>query len=121
MNLSGAIYTANEMRPNTLSERIKREWIEELDRLIWREVICTHEGDVGEMPTYTNADDGKELLAPDPYASLYPQYIVMKIDEAMGEYMKYNNSRAIFGEAYNNFTWWYNREHMPLGVKKVTF
>lgn len=119
MTLSKAILNADETRRNEIKEETKREWIEELDRLIWREVICTHEGEHGEMPTYTFASDEDELLAHDPYSVIYPRYIVMKIDEGTQELGKFNNSSAAFNRSYEEFTAWYNRTHMPLQEAKI--
>ena len=62
-----------------------------------------------------------ELLVPEPFDEIYPLWLEARIDYANGEYDKYNNSILMYNAAYDAYANYYNRNNMPLGVKKNCF
>ena len=63
---------------------------------------------------YDDNDEGDtELLVPTPYDSLYTYYLHMQIDKANND-QRYDNSAMSFSNAYNSFSAYYNRTHLPL-------
>ena len=90
-----------------------------MDGIIKKEIIDTHEG--GEGVTFNGYNESSDLtvdmLVPAPYDDIYIRWLEAQMDYANGEYNKYNNSVAIYNEAYTNFARYYNRTHMPKGTK----
>lgn len=119
MTLLEAINRIDVLKPNSYSQGEKIQWLSNLDGIIKREIIDTHEG--GEGIVYNGYTEGTNLttalLVPAPYDDVYLRYLEMQIDYANGEYGKYNNSMSMYDTAYSNFQRYYNRTHMPIGKK----
>lgn len=117
MTIQEAIETSDSLRPSRFDGIEKVKWLSALDRRIKSEIIDTHEENEEISGTFiydesTNLQE--KLLVPDPYSELYIHYIISQIDFYNGEYARYNNSAGMFNQQYNEFSRWYNREHMPL-------
>lgn len=64
-----------------------------------------------ERRRYKWEEDGNaELIAPDPYSSLYISYLKARIDYAMEEYESYANNQAQFESDFEEFKAWAVRE-----------
>lgn len=115
MTVREAIALADRLKPNRFSDADKLKWLSELDGMIARELMDTHEGSplTGAFSGYTEERDDVELLAPFPYDALYRWYLESQIDLGNMEIAKYNNSKALFNSAYLTYTDHYNRTHMP--------
>ena len=117
MNINEALALADQMKPNMMSRQTKIGFLQELDQKIYIEILLTHEHTEEQevMPEYdTDTDEGTELLVPDPYSSLYPFWIMSRIDLLNQEIDKMNNDRALFENAYNEMHDWWNRTYMPV-------
>lgn len=116
MTIMEAISRIDILKPNSYTEKEKVLWLSTLDGIIKSEIIDTHEGyeDItfdgytGDTPTET------VLLVPPPYDDIYLKWLEMQMDYTNAEYGKYNNSMAVYNEAYQAYARWYNRNHMPL-------
>jgi hypothetical protein len=115
MTILEAINRTDRIKPNTYSNSGKVRWLSNLDGVVKREIIDTHEG--GEDVRFEGYNDetllATELLIPAPYDEVYIRYLEMQIDYANGEYGKYNNSTIAYNTAFSAFERYYNREHMP--------
>lgn len=114
MTVIEAIELVDRLKPNKFSEEDKVKWLSDIDGLIVRELVDTHEDSPlqGEFGGYTSADN-TQLIAPYPYDNLYRWYLESQIDLGNMEIAKYNNSRTLFNNAYLTYTDHYNRTHMP--------
>lgn len=54
-----------------------------------------------------------ELLVPFPYTNVYDYWLQSQIDLNNGELGKYNNTQAMFNAAFQTFSDYYTRTHMP--------
>lgn len=116
MKVSDMIAHVDKLKPNRFSQDEKYRWLTDIDGMIVRELIETHENSplkeefVGYIP---GRDDDKDLIVPAPYDSLYRWYLESQIDLANMEIGKYNNAKNLFNQAYLTYTDHYNRTHMP--------
>ena len=116
MTIMEAISRIDILKPNSYTEHEKILWLSTLDGIIKKEIIDKHEGykDVtfngytGDLSTTT------ELLVPPPYDDIYLKWLEMQMDYTNGEYGKYNNSMAVYNAAYEAYSKYYTRNHMPL-------
>jgi hypothetical protein len=116
-----AINHLDALKPNSYGQREKIKWLSNLDGLIKKEIIDTHEdGEKVIFGGYTEADLMKNLIAPAPYDDIYIKWLEAKIDYANGEYQKYNNSALAFNEGYQRFARAYHREHRPKNTAEFT-
>ena len=116
MTIEEAIKTVDDFKPNQYEHETKVKWLSNLDGMIFRELICTHAGHHGRcFDGYDGAPPNRELLVPFPYADdVYNYWLQAQIDKENGEMTKYNQSVALYNNAYRQYASWYNRTHMPL-------
>ena len=117
MTVIEAIALVDRLKPNKFTEADKVKWLSDIDGLIVRELVDTHENRPleGNFEGYIDlvSSGEKELIAPYPYDILYRWYLESQIDLGNMEIAKYNNSKTLFNNAYSTFTDHYNRTHMP--------
>lgn len=123
MTIQDAIDQVNELKPNQVDDGQKVKWLEDLDRRIFVEIIKKHTGDglpEDEPTDYADKDpDTYALLVPAPFDMIYRWYLEMQIDLANMEMDKYNNSAALYNNAWEEYARHVNREYMPVGRGKV--
>lgn len=117
MTLIEAISKIDNLKHNTYTHEDKVGWISRLDGMVRREIMDTHEGSEGGFQGYdTDSDVETVLLVPAPYDEVYLRWLEAQIDYANGEYGRFNNSLEMFQAAYQSYSNFYNRTHMPKGV-----
>lgn len=124
MTIREALDGIDAMKPNTYEESEKLRWLSALDARIHREVVMTHEHDAAEesFAGYTaQTDRDTELLAKAPDDELYLYYLESKIDYCNGEMGKYNNSAAMFNNAYTEYANYINRTRRPLRKAEIRY
>lgn len=116
MTIMEIINHLDAVKPNSYSQAEKVKWINQVEWMIKKEIVDTHEG--ADKIAFNGYDTmgslSKSVIAPPPYDKLYVHWLEAQIDYANGEYSKYNNSITMFNASYGEFAKWYNREHMPL-------
>ena len=119
MTLIEAINRIDVLKPNTYSQEEKIKWLSNIDGIIKKEIIDTHEGAEGVI--FNGYDEftplTTELLVPAPYDDIYLRWLEAQIDYANGEYARYNNVVQAYNDAYSAYFRHYNKTHMPLGKK----
>lgn len=115
MTIGEAINKIDELQPNSYQRAIKVAWLRQLDAELWREVIQTHEGapEQGEPDYGDDTEDDTELLVEGPYDCMYVHWLQSRIDYALAEYGRFNNSNAAFEADRVAWRMWYHRHHMP--------
>ena len=123
MTIIEAIGRTDDLKPNNFTELDKIRWLSELEWIVKKKVIDTHEG--GENIVFNGYDETTNtedvLLVPAPHDDIYLKWLESKIDYHNGEYAKYNNSSVAFNTAYTEFANCYNRQHMPKQTKLKYF
>lgn len=123
MTIQEAIVKIDTLKPNNYTHSEKLKWLENLDGIIKRQIIDTHEG--GENIEFNGYSEdvsrNTALLVPFPYDDIYVKWLETQIDYANAEYGKYNNSAIAYNEAYSAFERYYNRHHMPIQHKLKFF
>lgn len=121
MTIIEVITDVDALHPNGYDQPNKIAWLSSLDGRIKDEIIDTHEGGDGVPFNGYNAKDiNTELIVPRPYDEVYRYWLEAQMDYANGEYTKYNNSMAMFNNAYTAFERHYHKTHMPKG-KSIKF
>jgi len=142
MTVNEAIMQVDALKPNMYPASRKVEWLNQLDGMLYQDVILTHEdGDPGmpcsrvapcgivprgwcgmaqrgERPPFVPYDpDGDlsdTLIVPFPYDTVYRFWLESQIDLANAEMAKYNVSAALYNQALLEYQGWYNRNHRPI-------
>jgi len=98
MTLQAALSAFNTEYYNSLTEEQKAEWLEILEKNIYKTIILCHEGGdkIKYIPFGSVPSDKLELLVEDPFSDLYIKYLAMKRDLYFSDIEKYNNSSLTF-------------------------
>ena len=102
------------------------ELVDRVERMAVNEIFLTHEAPPAGAAEYSGYDEttdaDRELLIEAPHDGVYLSYVRMQADLAAGDVSRYNNSAAVFYDAYCDFACRYNREHAPVArVTEVIF
>lgn len=113
MTIQEAIARVDDEKPNTYKESTKIKWLSDIDGRLYHEIVKTHENpdNIGWEGYNDDTDLSTVLIAPDPYSSLYVNYLAAQIDYANGEFTRYNNDRNAFNEGYQAFADYWNRTY----------
>ena len=125
MTIQAAIDMVDTLKPNMFPHHQKVAWLSDLDGLIWREIILTHEG-VKPGPIFDGYDQdtnpGTVLLAPEPYIDVYKHYMAAQMDVSNRETGEYSKDMVLFNNAWQTLCDYWNRKHTPLTrVKELRF
>lgn len=120
MTLQEAIAACDRMKPNACPETDKRRWLSELDGRIYTELLAVHEEAPEEFSGYDDTTPGTTaLLVPDRYADVYLKYLSAQIDFENEEFIRYNNSAALYNAAYRAYADEYHRTHRPVQKNRI--
>lgn len=116
MTIQAAIDRIDSLKPNKYTASQKITWLSELDGMVFRELVQTHENpEVIEFEGYEDSTPlDKELLVPAPYTEVYQHYLAMQMDISNAELQKYANDKTLFNAAYMTYSDYYTRTHMPI-------
>lgn len=112
MLVKEAIEMSDLLNENKIPFEIKLKWLSDFETKIYNEVYATHEDCPEEFTAPSDEED--ELLIEAPYDEVYVNYLRLRIDEANNDSARVVNSRILYNNAYNEFSAYYNRKHMPL-------
>ena len=116
MKIREAIETVDRLMPNQYENPDKIRWLSELDGIVYRDIICTHEHET-EPAAFTGYDESvdyeTELLIPWPYDEIYRWYLSMKICDANGETRRESNEAAKYNSYWQGYFNAYKQAHMP--------
>ena len=125
MTIQAAIDMVDTLKPNMFPRHQKVAWLNELDGMIWREIILTHEGvspDEQFVGYDQDADPSVELLAPEPYTDIYKHYMATKMDVANRETNEYVKDNVLFNNAWQTLCDYWNRRYTPrTKIKQLRF
>lgn len=119
MTISEAIDMLDNMMPNAYSQDDKVDWLNQIDGLIYKTIISTHDGvaDISFNGYDKETDVRTELLVEAPFDEIYYLWMESRVNYLNGENVKYNNSIARYNDLFQTYSNWYNRTHMPVGQK----
>lgn len=125
MTIQAAIDTIDTLKPNMFPIHQKVAWLSDLDGMIWREIVLTHEG-VEPGRSFDGYDQdtnpSTDLLAPEPYTDIYRHYMATKMDIANRETGEYAKDNVLFNNAWQTLCDYWNRKQLPLlRVKQLRF
>ena len=119
MTIQNVIDRVDRLRPNYMDRDLKVAYLQDLDQMVYNEVLLKHKHEAAEEvpPDYSGDRTGEtKLLVPEPYTEMYIHWLCAKIDLMNQEIDKYNNDTALFQTAYGTMCDWWNRTKMPIGA-----
>ncbi|MBR7060993.1 MAG: hypothetical protein IKI34_04605 [Eubacterium sp.] len=113
ITLDEAVGYFDSQCPNQFSREDKVNWINELDEMIFENIIKSRVNpEITEFSPYDNDSDGdKELLVPFMFKEIYRFYIEKSVAFSNREITAYNNASQMFRAFYDEYFSWYNRNH----------
>jgi hypothetical protein len=114
MKIKEIIDKVDEMKPNSILEKKKVDWISELDGKAYEEIFSrAADYTEGFTPYQYGSHEEVSVLIPFPYTDIYEYYLSAMIDKINEEIQSYNNNTAMFNESYEKFAAYYRRNHIP--------
>ena len=111
MTIMEAIANADTLKPNQIDKVIKIKWLSELDGRIKNEIIDSY----GKGEVFTGYTEKKSrdtvLIVPEPYDSLYIDWLIWHIEESYNEQGNANNTYSKFENTFEAYKRWYIRTH----------
>lgn len=125
MTIQAAIDMIDALKPNMYPHHQKVAWLSDLDCMVWREIITTHEG-VEPGKTFDGYDQdtnpGQELIVPEPYTDIYKHHLAAQMDIANRETGEYAKDMVLFNNAWQTLCNYWNRKYIPLSpVRQLRF
>ena len=117
MTLQEALDLTNQLKPNMMVRSTMVRFLNEIEGKVHREILMKHVHTAEEetCPEYDeNTEGSTELLVEAPYDMLYVYYLMSKVDMLNQEEDKEYNDRVRFENAWDEFSDYWTREHMPL-------
>ena len=122
MKVNEAIAQIDNLRPNAVSEKIKRDWLTRVDRYVFEEIISAREDAKAQtFEPYGDGDGERDLLVGEPYAELYIFYLEGMIYYATRELDKMSSSMALYNETIQNYKAKYFAEHRQKGLPATRY
>ena len=107
MKVGEVIERVDAVKPNAFDSLAKVEWLNTLEGRIAADVLLLAPAELGQLRYRWPEDRDTELLLAPPHDDIYGLWLQAKIDEANGEYNKYQNTMQIYNEHYGNFVRWF--------------
>lgn len=121
MRVNECIDRVNKLKDNAFDKETIKQFIEDCDKQIFREVVQTHYGSecYGCFDNRYPLSGADELIADDAYCQLYIFYAISQVDIFNGDTERYQNNMICYNSALSEFRSWYNRTHKPKGRKRI--
>jgi len=113
VKVSDVIEWVDEVKPNAFSDAVKVQWLSALDGRIAADVLLFAPEEVERLPYVYPGDMDRELLVAPPHDDIYSLWLQARVDEANGEYDRYQNSSQIFNAHYSKFVRWFADTYRP--------
>lgn len=118
MTVAGLIAYVDTIRPNAFDKDIMTGWLNEIERIVWEQVINRAEGAEDYPGPYIyDENTEKELLVDDAHKDVYVTYILAQMDYANMEIDRYNVDYTMHQAAWNSYAAEYRRNHRPKSVE----
>jgi len=107
LTIGKVIERVDAVKPNAFDTETKLEWLNALEGRIAADVFLMAPVEIAQLRYTLPADEHTELLVVSPHDDIYGLWLQAKIDEANGEYNKYQNTMQIYNEHFGNFLRWF--------------
>lgn len=101
MKVREVLDQVNEVKPNVYSDARLMDFLNEVESMIWNEVLDKEPEDYKAMSVPD--DYGVELTAKPPYSKVYGSYIQAMIDFQNEESVSYQNNMAMFNSVFLDY------------------
>jgi hypothetical protein len=121
MKLKNLLDKIDRLKPNSVDEQDKIDWINEIDERVYNDIYLKAEDYLGEFIPLVKGDEEKEVLIPSLYSEIYYYYLAAKIDFVNDEIASYNNNMALYNSMYTDFAAYYRRNHVPKQTGEIKY
>ena len=123
MKIIEAINQTDSLKPNTYSVKQKILWLSQLESMVKRLVIDTHEG--GEKIPFDgfteNTDTQTVLFMPAPFDVAYLYWLEAQIHYANEDLDMYNSAMGMFHSVFATFKAHYKQTHTGRNAGRFRF
>lgn len=114
MTIGEAIEKAHQYRPNHKAEDSDIiRWLNEVDSRIQTDIYDAYFMPKRYIPYTIGSPTSAPLLAEPGFERMYNDYLCASIDLLQGDYERYNESIARFNNAFEEYSGYIARTHLP--------
>lgn len=99
----------NDIKPNAFTDAAKLKWLNELEGRIAAKIFLMAPAEIKQAELSLT---DTPMVEP-PYDNMYVFWLEARIDEANGEYDRYQNSMQMFDSAWREFLCWFGQTWDP--------
>lgn len=114
MTISEAIARVDAVKPNAFSNEAKTQWLNHLEGRLAADVFLLAPAEMRCLQYRWPEDRDTGLLVEEPHDDIYVLYLQAKIDEANGEYLKYQATMDMYNQAFGTFLRWFAGLYDPV-------
>ena len=111
----------DDIKPNSFTKETKFHWLNTLEGKIAADVMLMSYEDMSQFEYTYASDKDTELLVVFPHTDIYIYWLSAKIDEANGEYNKYQNTMDSYNAAYADFVRWFAATYEPAQMPEMGY
>lgn len=111
MKAKEALARLNSVYPNPLDKDEQMHALNELERMIYDEVVLDYEPVNPDFDSTIGVRDDDTLLASGTYEELYVHWLTAQMAYALHEYEQYTSSMQMFNSYYEKFVRKYAKAH----------
>lgn len=123
MTINNAYAQFKNLKPNTVEYNVVVRWLSQVEHMVKRLVIDTHEG--GESVPFTSFDDdvdgATELFMPEPFDKAYLYWLEAQMHYYNEDIDMYNSAVLMFNTVFNEYKAFYGRNHISIGAGRFRF
>lgn len=123
MKICEAISQINSLKPNTYSDKQKIYWLNQLESMVKRLVIDTHEG--GDQIAFDGFNENTsvetQLFMPSPFDMAYIYWLEAQIHYTNEDIDMYNSAIMMFNATFSEYKADYKRNHATKGTGRFRF
>lgn len=93
----------NEIKPNAFTDEVKLKWLNELEGRVAAEVMLMSPAEIRGVTLNLTSTP----MVDPPYDEMYMDWLKARIDEANGEYKKYQSTAQTFNACFSAFVCWF--------------
>lgn len=113
MTVRELLTTVDQLRPNAFTDGEKIRMLNTVEGRIYRDILQKYEGEEPVFGPFAEGQEERELAVPVPFTDVYVFYLASMMDFYNGDSGRYNDSMAMYNQAWEELQAYYLRTHTP--------
>lgn len=113
MTVRELLTTIDQLRPNAFTDGEKIRMLNTVEGRIYKDILSGYEEEAPVFVPFAEGQEERELAVPVPFTDVYVYYLASMMDFYNGDSGRYNDSMAMYNQAWEELQAYYLRTHTP--------